>query len=123
MKEWLKKIQNSKGGVWMLLLLLLGAACLLAPLSASDSSPMTEEEKRISATLSIIAGAGESRISIYYAQAENAFGSAQKTPQGAVIVSRGAGDIAVKLQLLRAAQTLLQLPAASIEIFPMEGTE
>ena len=123
MKEWLNRIKDSKNGVWILLLLLLGAALLLAPFSENDSLPMTEEEQRISAVLSAIAGAGESRISIYYAQTESAFGSAQKTPRGAVIVSRGADDIAVRLQLQRAAQALLQLPAAAIEIFPMEETE
>ena len=123
MKEWFNRIKDSKNGVWLLLLLLLGATLLLAPFSENDPLPMTEEEQRISAVLSAIAGAGESRISIYYAQTESAFGSAQKTPLGAVIVSRGADDIAVRLQLQRAAQALLQLPAASIEIFPMEETE
>ena len=123
MKEWWNKIKGSKGSVWLLLLLLLGAALMLSPLAEDASLAMTEEEKRISATLSMIAGAGESRIAIYYAPTENAFGSAQKTPRGAVIVSRGANDISVKLQLLRAAQTLLQLPASAIDIFPMEETE
>lgn len=123
MKEWWNKIKGSKGSVWILLLLLLGAALMLSPLAEDASLAMTEEEKRISATLSMIAGAGESRIAIYYAPTESTFGSAQKTPRGAVIVSRGAGDIATRLQLLRAAQTLLQLPASAIDIFPMEETE
>ena len=37
---------------------------------------MTEEEKRISSALSQIAGAGETRISIYYAAPASAFGAA-----------------------------------------------
>lgn len=123
MKDWLMKWKTGKGGIWLLLLLLLGAALLLSPLSEDPSHSMTDEEKRISAVLSAIAGAGESRISIYYAQTESGFVSSARTPRGAVIVSRGANDIAVRLQLLRAAQALLQLPAASIEIFPMEETK
>ncbi|MBQ2977504.1 MAG: hypothetical protein IJE17_08445 [Clostridia bacterium] len=122
MKDWLNKLKGSKGSSWLLLALLLGVL-LLFPLSEPRESGMTDEEQRISATLSAIAGAGESRITIYYAPAEKGFGASAAMPQGAVILSRGANDIAVRLQLLRAAETLLQLPADRIEIFPMEEAE
>ena len=122
MKNWLEKIKDWKWSVWALALLLCAGAYLLSTLPlASPAAPMTEEEKRLSATLSRIAGAGEVRLSIYYAQTASAFGgSGQKTPVGAVIVARGAGDVAVRLNLLRAAETLLGLSASQVEVFPME---
>ena len=103
---------------------LCALACALAwalmSLPSRGNSGMTEEEQRVSATLSRIAGAGEIRVSIYYAQAAGAFGSGGRTPVGAVIVAQGAGDVGVRLNLLRAAETLLGLSAAQVEVFPME---
>ena len=118
MKAWLDKLKALKGVPWMAAL----GACALALLLLPQPAPaggMTEEEQRFSATLSRIAGAGETRISIYYAQEASAFGG-NRSPQGAVIVSQGAGDIAVRLNLLRAAETLLGLPASAVVVFEME---
>ena len=103
----------------------LGEICALAlllyPSAGRQGAAMTEEEQRVSATLSRIAGAGEVRRSIYSAQTASAFGgSGQKTPVGAVIVARGAGDVAVRLNLLRAAETLLGLDANRVDVFLME---
>ena len=108
--------------IWTALLAVLcAAAYLMAALPLTPgAAPMTEEERRFSATLSRIAGAGEIRVSIYYAQAAAAFGSGGRTPVGAVIVAQGAGDVGVRLNLLRAAETLLGLSAAQVEVFPME---
>lgn len=104
----------------LFLLMVLGAAlCLLVPAS-QESSVMTAEEARISRTLSRIAGAGETTLSIYYSQASAAFGTATQTPAGAVIVSAGAGSLEVRLRLLQAAQSLLGLDAGRISVFPLE---
>ena len=73
-----------------------------------------------SATLSRIAGAGEVRISIAYAQSASSFGSGTRKPTGAVIVAQGANSVTVRLELLRAAETLLGLSASQVEVFPME---
>ncbi|MBQ7520630.1 MAG: hypothetical protein IJU12_09935 [Clostridia bacterium] len=123
MKNWLEKIKGLKGGAWTLLLLLCAGACLIAaqPWTSPGDAPMTEEERRLSATLSRIAGAGEVRVSIYYAQTAAVFGnSGGGSPIGAVIVAQGAGDLNVRLNLLRAAETLLGLNASQVEVFPME---
>lgn len=120
MKDWLEKIKAMKGTPWLLLLAACAAAFLLLPLSGQPSSGMTEEERRVSATLCRIAGAGETRVSIYYAQESSAFGSALRTPVGAVIVSKGARDLQVRLELMRAAEALLGLSARQVEVFPME---
>ena len=121
MKKWLDAVKGMKGGVWLLLI----AACALAlvlPGSSRSKTGMTEEEQRYSATLSRIAGAGEVHISIAYAQAASSFGSGSRQPIGAVIVARGAGNVAVRLELLRAAEALLGLTAQEVEVFAMEAT-
>ena len=82
---------------------------------------MTAEEARISQTLSRIAGAGETRVAVYYAQEASAFGSGGgRTPVGAVVVARGAEDIVTRLELRRAAETLLGLSPGQVEVFAME---
>ena len=121
MKKWLEAVKGMKGGVWLLLI----AACALAlllPGSSQRKVGMTEEEQRYSATLSRIAGAGEVRISIAYAQSASSFGSGNRQPTGAVIVAQGAGNVAVRLELLRAAEALLGLSAQEVEVFAMEGS-
>ena len=123
MKKWLEKIRAVRAGPWILLVGLCAVSYLLMsqPLSGNTAASMTEEEQRLSATLSRIAGAGEIRVSIYYAQAASAFGgSASRTPVGAVIVAQGAGNVSVRLNLLRAVETLLGLSASQVEVFPME---
>lgn len=121
MKRWLEAVKGMKGGVWLLLIAACAAALLL-PGSSSGKTGMTEEEQRYSATLSRIAGAGEVRISIAYAQSASSFGSGSRQPTGAVIVAQGAGNVAVRLELLRAAEALLGLTAQEVEVFAMEAS-
>ena len=120
MKEKWERLMAMKGVPWIALLLCCLLALWLAPGAELDQSGMTEEESRIAATLSRIEGAGEVRVSIYYEEMGGSFGLQQKNPAGAVIVARGAGDIQVRLHLFRAAETLLGLPAARVEVFAME---
>ena len=120
MKNWLEKIRGNKTGVWLLALALCAAALFLFPAAQPQAGGMTEEEKRLSATLSQIAGAGRVRLSIYYGQAPSAFGGGKQAPVGAVIVARGAEKTEVRLALLHAAETLLGLDAQRVEVFPME---
>ena len=115
MKSLLEKWKAWKGNKWALLLVACAAACLLWPGSGGGKGPgMTEEEQRISA------GAGETRVAIYYAKTASSFGGEKQTPVGAVIVARGAGNVAVRLQLQRAAETLLGLGPNAVEVFSME---
>ena len=120
MKLWLDRLKTMKNGPWLLALACCAAALLLLPLGGTNAVSMTEEEQRVSATLSRIAGAGDVRVSIYYTQEASAFGGGNRTPVGAVIVAEGAGDIAVRLNLLRAAETLLGLDAHQVDVFLME---
>ena len=121
MKKWLGTLKTGKGGLWLALVLLCAAAAMLLPGNRAAAPGMTEEEQRFSATLSRIAGAGEVRISIAYAQAASSFGGGSRTPTGAVIVAEGAGSVSVRLNLLRAAEALLGLNAGEVEVFVMEG--
>ena len=121
MKSLLDKWKAWKGNKWALLLIACAAACLLWPGSGGGRGMgMTEEEQRVSATLARIAGAGETRVAIYYAKTASSFGGEKQTPVGAVIVARGAGNVAVRLQLQRAAETLLGLGPNAVEVFSME---
>ena len=122
MKKWLEAVKGMKGGVWLLVIAACAASLLLLPGSSSSKTAMTEEEQRYSATLSRIAGAGEVRISIAYAQAASSFGGTNRKPTGAVIVAQGAGNVAVRLELLRAAEALLGLSAQEVEVFAMEAS-
>ena len=119
MKDWLAKFKSIPSLPWLALL----AVCVLAALFsrlAPASGGMTAEEARISRTLQSIAGAGETRLTVYYAQAASLTGGGGKTPVGAVVVARGAGDLTVRLRLQRAAETLLGLKADQVEVFSME---
>lgn len=122
MRDWLNRVRAAKAGPWLAAL----ACCLLAMgllrLPAGGGGGMTAEEVRISQTLSRIAGAGETRVAVYYAQEASAFAGSGRTPVGAVVVARGAEDIVTRLELRRAAETLLGLSPGQVEVFAMEGT-
>ncbi len=122
MREWLLKTRSMKALPWVLVLLCCAAALLLTRFSsAAPGSGMTQEEARISLTLQAIQGAGETRVSIYYAQETASFGaSAARQPVGAVVVAQGAGSVRVRLALQRAAETLLGLSPGQVEVFVME---
>lgn len=121
MKQLLDKMKGIRGLGWLLALGVGAALCLLWPGASSGGAAMSAQEMRISATLSAIAGAGETRVSVYYAGEDGVLSSGGKPPVGAVIVAAGAGDVGVRLNLLQAAQALLGLPAGAIAVFPMEA--
>jgi len=120
MKEKWEKLLGMKGMPVAALLICTLALLVFFPSAPQETAGMTEEEARIAATLSQISGAGEARVSIYYAETAGTFGKEEKKPMGAVIVARGAGQMEVKLRLLRAAETLLGLSASRVEVFAME---
>ena len=95
---------------WILAALLLCVAfCLL--LGAQGEAASTEES-RISRVLSAIEGAGTVDVAVYYEDA---------LPCGAVVVAEGAGDVAVRLRLMSAVNTLLGISTERIAIYQREG--
>ena len=119
MKEWMEKIRKGKG--WPLLMLLglcMGFSVLLS-INPEGQPLSTQEEKRIAQALSLIQGAGECRVILHYEKEAAAFSQAQGLT-GALIIAQGAEEIAVRLRLMQAAETLLGLAPSQVEIFPME---
>jgi len=96
------------------------AACALLLGAQGDQGGMTSEEKRLSRALSSVSGAGNVRVTLYYAPKDGAFSSAAQRLVGAVAVAQGAGDIAVRLNLTQALMRLLDLDAQSVLVLTME---
>ena len=100
------------------------AAVLLALMmnGTDGSGTASQQEKRIADVLSAMAGAGRVEVALYYAQKEDGFvSSSASAPTGALVVAEGAGDMAVRLNLIRAVRTLLGLPENAVDVFVMEG--
>lgn len=91
-------------------------ACMLP---GEQNEGMTGEERRIAQTLESVSGAGRVRVTLYYAPQSTGFGSAQQMV-GALAVASGAGDIAVRLSLTQALETLLDLPTENVLVLRME---
>lgn len=124
-KGWWDRLCAVKYGPWLLAVLcLMVLGSLLLSGQEAGTGGASHEEARIARVLSRIAGAGEVEVALYYAQSESASlleKSAQASPLvGAVIVAQGGGEIGVRLQLIRAASTLLGLRGDQICVFPMD---
>lgn len=88
--------------------------CVLACLLLGSAAPQEEtQEERISRVLSALSGAGHTEVAVYYAP--------DSVPCGAVVLSSGAADIGVRLQLTDAVSTLLGLDPSAVAVYPMEG--
>lgn len=114
---------KGRAGLW-----LAGAFAALALLAAllgeggGEQGQPSREERRMAQVLSAIAGAGDVEVALFYsAERQETFASGTSAkPTGAVVVAQGAGDVAVRLQLIRAARTLLGLPENAVDVFVME---
>lgn len=103
-----------------LMLVLLALLCALSFLP--EDTGMTQEEERISKALSQVSGAGRVQVTIYYSEQASGFGSKRECT-GAVAVSEGAGEIAVRLQIAQALETLLGLRPQDVMVLEMEERE
>lgn len=123
----LKNILESKALLWVALGL-LALTGLWAAMQPGQTDSMTGDEKRIAEVLSAIAGAGKVEVALFYAPAAETFsglgasqkGTAASIPTGAVVVAQGAGELSVRLNLIRAVRTLLSLPETAVDVFVME---
>lgn len=105
--------------LWLVCALcLLVAALTLA--GSTNTATATREEQRMAEVLSAIAGAGKVEVALFYADGERTAYSEASRPTGAVVVAQGAGDMGVRLQLIRAVRTLLGLPENAVDVFVME---
>jgi len=111
----------SKLPVWIIA---AAAAVLLALMMNGTNSAGTasQQEQRIAQVLSAMEGAGRVEVALYYAQQDDVFASSSvSAPTGALVVAQGAGNMAVRLNLIRAIRTLLGLPENAVDVFVMEG--
>ena len=112
---------GGKAGMW-LAAALAALTCLMLLGNDGETQEISRDEKRIAEVLSAIAGAGKVEVAIFSLEETAAFGSSASVsaPVGAVIVAEGAEDIGVRLQLIRAAKTLLGLEENAVDVFVME---
>jgi hypothetical protein len=109
-KQWL----TNRSLLWCVAAL----AALLALLAVSGGGgggTATRQEKRMAQVLSLIEGAGRVEVALFYASEEGSAAS----PTGAVAVAQGADALSVRLELIRAARTLLSLPEEAVDVFVM----
>lgn len=83
----------------------------------SAAAPGSEREQQLAGILERIEGAG--RVEVMIAGESTGYGA--ETVSGAVVVAEGASDPLVRLRILQAARTALDLPSSGVEIFPMRG--
>ena len=101
--------------------------------SSANSAASTNVESRLENILSKINGVGNVKVMIYYENSlnnsesnsinfTNGFSSSSKSQEikGVIVVAEGASDMNVKVQLLRAVETILSINADCIEIFTMK---
>lgn len=112
--------QKSGKGTLLLLLIPLFALLLfqLFPTGSTTTGGMTAQEKRIADALTQLKGAGRVHV-VLHTPESNLFSDGQM-PAGVLILCEGAHDLTVQLRISLAVQTLLNLDAGQIRIFPME---
>lgn len=115
---------KERGNRTPLWIVIAAAAVLLALLmtQTTEQGTASAQEKRIAEVLGAMAGAGRVEVALYYApQAAGSFAvQAETAPTGALVVAEGAGDMNVRLNLIRAIRTLLGLPETAVDVFVME---
>ena len=135
MKAAIRELFGRLRGVRNLGTLVLVAALAMAALllygghdDTGGEPPGTALESRMEAVLSQIEGAGRVVVLLREKDAQPAFGGGQADPgagrvEGVVVVSEGAGDVRVALELARAVKALLGVDMARIEVLRMERSE
>ena len=132
-KLW-EKCKGVRHVEWIVLMILVGVAGSLL-LQGGDSISLiqggqTDLEKRLAHVLSTIDGAGQVEVIVHTTQdvilqPAGSFGAitptkAEEKPSGVIVVAEGASNLQVRLNLSRAVQTLLGLPASAVEVLPKQ---
>lgn len=108
-KQLLRRLRKD---AWMLPALAAAVIACLMLGAAEDSASRTDEEARLARVLSAMEGAGQVDVAVFY----DASGDTA-VPCGAVVVAEGAEDVAVRLQLSRAVETLLDIDPSQVNVF------
>ena len=123
-KAMLKKIKAVKPMQWLVLFVFL---CVLASMMLKDVG-LAHPRKKRSASPPFYRPLGGGKADVVAllppiksdTQSVFSSGTVASTPIGAVIVSEGAGNITVRLSLVRAVRTLLGLSEDAVEVFIMD---
>lgn len=124
MRELFERLRAIRGVEWLIGLGAL-SLLLLSLMGGAQQETVLQDglEARLASILSKVQGAGSVDVIVYTAaeetQAVAAFGAGQtaaQRPSGVVVVADGAGDLQVRMELARAVQTLLSLPASAVEV-------
>ena len=125
MREAWEKLRAIRGIEWLLGIAALALlACVVFGQEAPGEAVGADLEARLCTVLSKVQGAGRVDVIVYTAQetavTAGAFGESTRQtafrPSGVVVVADGAGDLKVRIELAQAVQTLLSLPASSVEV-------
>ena len=120
-KKWFEKIslfqklKNIKhieiviAVIFAVIILLIYLSSVGSTKSTSTTNGQTELEIRLCGILEDLEGVGKVSVMINYLDEK-------QTMAGVVVVASGASDVAVRLQILRAVETVLNLPTTNIEI-------
>lgn len=110
----------------MLSLFVIASSILLLLLFSRQGAETLEE--RLSGALSQLEGAGSVEVVIYQKESENSVAqttdvfaaltrkSSTFAPSGVLVLAQGADDLRVRLEIERAVQALLDVPASHIEV-------
>lgn len=108
MKGILETLRSARKIEWLLLAVLIAALTLYLtgfPLRSGDQSDL---ESRLQNILQKIDGAGDVEVMVVQGTGE--------TPEGVLLVTKGARDVGTCLRLQRAVHTLLGLEISRIEV-------
>lgn len=120
-KKWFEKIslfqklKNIKhieiviAVIFAVVILLIYLSSVGSSKSTSTTNGQTDLEIRLCGILEDLEGVGKVSVMINYLDEK-------QTMAGVVVVASGANDVSVKLQILRAVETVLNLPTTNIEI-------
>ena len=104
LREMWEKLRRDSG--LLLVIALATGACLLLPQGGTDTAGVASTEEVLPCCTA--------------EEAATAVQQGSKTPVGAIVVAQGAEDVGVRLKLIRAVTTLLQLEPGAVEVFAME---
>ncbi len=112
----IKYIKNIEIYVVVLIAAIMLLVYLGGDLSVSTikSSNMSEEELRLAYSLSAIKGVGEVRTMITYKDSE------KQIPESVIVVSKGAKQPRVVLEIKKACGVAVQVPPYKVEVFEMK---
>lgn len=129
-KARIKKDKKFEGAVYLVLLALLGLLYLSLRGGGTEGTKKADPindgvESRLEQTLSCMRGVGDVRVMLTYREAsEEQTEKSGREVQGVIVIAEGAENVATRLRIQNAVQTVLGIEAEQVDVFEMyERTE